>query len=109
MSAHAHAAAKPNTLVGQAVERTEDLRFLTGKGTFADDYEPTGTLHAAILRSAVAHGRLRAIDASAALVMPNVRCVITASDIGAAIPTIPLRLAPLAGLEKYLQPVIAQD
>ena len=109
MSAHAHAAAKPNTLVGQAVERTEDLRFLTGKGTFADDYEPTGTLHAAILRSAAAHGRLRAIDASAALAMPDVRCVITARDIGDAIPTIPLRLAPLAGLEKYLQPVIAQD
>jgi aerobic carbon-monoxide dehydrogenase large subunit len=109
MSAHPHAAAKPNTLVGQAVERTEDLRFLTGKGTFADDYEPAGTLHAAILRSAVAHGRLRTIDASAALAMPNVRCVITANDIGAAIPTIPLRLAPLAGLEKYLQPVIAQD
>jgi carbon-monoxide dehydrogenase large subunit len=109
MSAHPHAAAKPNTLVGQAVERTEDLRFLTGKGTFADDYEPAGTLHAAILRSAMAHGRLRAIDASAALAMPNVRCVITARDIGAAIPTIPLRLAPLAGLEKYLQPVIAQD
>ncbi len=109
MSAHPHAAAKPNTLVGQAVERTEDLRFLTGKGTFADDYEPAGTLHAAILRSAVAHGRLRAIDASAARAMPNVRCVITAKDIGAAIPTIPLRLAPLAGLEKYLQPVIAND
>ncbi|MBV8510152.1 MAG: xanthine dehydrogenase family protein molybdopterin-binding subunit [Xanthobacteraceae bacterium] len=109
MSAHPRTAAKPNTLVGQAVERTEDLRFLTGKGTFADDYEPAGTLHAVILRSAVAHGRLRAIDASAALAMANVRCVITAKDIGAAIPTIPLRLAPLAGLEKYLQPVIAQD
>jgi aerobic carbon-monoxide dehydrogenase large subunit len=109
MSAHPRTAAKPNTLVGQAVERTEDLRFLTGKGTFADDYEPAGTLHAVILRSSVAHGRLRSIDASAALAMPNVRCVITARDIGAAIPTIPLRLAPLAGLEKYLQPVIAHD
>ena len=30
-----------------------------------------------------------------------------ASDIGTDIPTIPLRFAPLAGFEKYLQPVIA--
>ena len=33
--------------------------------------------------------------------------VLDASDIGTDIPTIPLRLAPLSGLEKYLQPVIA--
>ena len=67
MSVHAKPGATPNTLVGQAIERTEDLRFLTGKGTFADDYEPAGTLHAAIFRSSVAHGRIRAIDATAAL------------------------------------------
>ena len=48
----------PNTLIGQELERTEDLRFLTGTGTFVDDYEPAGTLHAAILRSSVAHGRI---------------------------------------------------
>ena len=33
--------------------------------------------------------------------------VLDASDIGVDIPTIPLRLAPLNGFEKYLQPVIA--
>jgi aerobic carbon-monoxide dehydrogenase large subunit len=98
-----------NKLVGQPVERTEDLRFLAGTGTFAADCEPAGVLHAAILRSAVAHGRLRAIDFGTALAMPGVRAVITATDIGGDIPTIPLRLAPLAGFEKYLQPVIAHD
>ena len=106
---HARTRPRSRTPSSDRPSSARDLRFLTGKGTFADDYEPAGTLHAAILRSAVAHGRLRAIDASAALAMPNVRCVITARDIGAVIPTIPLRLAPLAGLEKYLQPVIAQD
>ena len=109
MSVHAKSGATPNTLVGQAVERTEDLRFLTGKGTFADDYEPAGTLHAAIFRSSVAHGRIRGIDATAALRIPGVHAVITAANIGDEIPAIPLRLAPIAGLEKYLQPVIAHD
>ncbi|HEY2757782.1 MAG TPA: molybdopterin cofactor-binding domain-containing protein, partial [Pseudolabrys sp.] len=107
MSAPPRTGATPNTLVGQAVERTEDLRFLTGRGTFADDYEPAGVLHAVILRSSVPHGHLRSIDPRAALAMPGVKGVITAEDIGPTIPTIPLRLAPIAGLEKYLQPVIA--
>ncbi len=42
--------------------------------------------------------------------MTGVHAVIDASDIGTnlgTIPTIPLRLAPIEGFEKYLQPVIA--
>jgi carbon-monoxide dehydrogenase large subunit len=95
-----------NTLVGQDVERVEDLRLLRGAGIFTDDYEPEGTLHVAILRSSVAHGHIRSIDRSAALQMKGVHAVFDASDIG-EIPTIPLRLAPIAGFEKYLQPIIA--
>jgi aerobic carbon-monoxide dehydrogenase large subunit len=98
-----------NVYVGQEIERTEDFRFLTGRGTFVDDYEPAGLLHAAILRSAVPHGRIAGIDAAAALRMPGVYAVICARDIGPTIPRIPIRLAPIAGLEKYLQPVIAVD
>jgi len=97
----------PNTLIGQGLERTEDLRFLTGTGTFVDDYEPAGTLHAAVLRSSVAHGRIIELNKDAALKIPGVHAVLAASDIGTDIPTIPLRLAPLSGFEKYLQPVIA--
>jgi carbon-monoxide dehydrogenase large subunit len=108
MSAHAHSASGANTLVGQAVQRAEDWRFLRGEGCFAADYEPEGTLHAAILRSAVAHGRIVSIDASEALKLRGVHAVLTADDVGETIPTIPLRLAPLAGLDKYLQPVIAR-
>ena len=98
-----------NVYVGQEIERTEDFRFLTGRGTFVDDYEPAGLLHAAILRSAVPHGRIAEIDTAAALRMPGVHAVICARDIGPTIPRIPIRLAPIAGLEKYLQPVIAVD
>ena len=36
------------------------------------------------------------------------RAVITAKDIG-AVPRIPLRLLPLPGTERFLQPVIASD
>jgi len=98
-----------NRLVGQEVERTEDVRFLSGKGTFADDYAPAGLLHAAILRSSVAHGRLVGIDLAPALALSGVQGVLTAHDIGELMPTIPLRLAPIAGFERYLQPVIARE
>jgi aerobic carbon-monoxide dehydrogenase large subunit len=97
-----------NTLVGQAIERTEDRRFLTGTGTFVDDYRCDGLVHAAFVRSAVAHGRIRDVDASAALALEGVHAVFTAADIGGDIPRIPLRLAPIAGFERYLQPVIAE-
>jgi aerobic carbon-monoxide dehydrogenase large subunit len=99
--------ARANTLVGQPVERAEDWRLLTGNGQFADDYEPDGTLHAAILRSSVAHGRIVGIDTAGAQRMAGVWGIITAADLGDTIPTIPLRLAPLSGFDKYLQPVIA--
>ncbi|WP_441243052.1 xanthine dehydrogenase family protein molybdopterin-binding subunit [Tardiphaga sp. 768_D3_N2_1] len=96
-------------LVGSAVERMEDARFLSGSGNFADDLAVEGMLHAAILRSPIAHARIVAIDASAALAMPGIRSVITARDIGDAIPIIPLRLAPLPEFEPFCQPVIASD
>ena len=59
-------------------------------------------------RSPIAHGRVASVDASAALAIAGVRAVITAKDIG-AVPRIPLRLLPLPGTERFLQPVIAAD
>jgi carbon-monoxide dehydrogenase large subunit len=96
-----------NTLVGNPVERVEDLRFLRGKGQYIDDLAPAGVLHAAILRSSIAHGHLRSIQVTAARERHGVRAVITAVDIGAHVPIIPMRQEPLPALEPYLQPVIA--
>ncbi len=96
-------------LVGAAIERMEDARFLAGSGTFADDLVREDMLHAVILRSPVAHARIVGMDATAALAMTGVHTVITAADIGAVVPLIPLRLAPLAAFEPFRQPVIAGD
>jgi carbon-monoxide dehydrogenase large subunit len=96
-------------LVGSAVERMEDARFLSGSGYFADDLAVEGMLHAAILRSPIAHARIASVDASAALAMPGIHAVLTAQDIGDTIPIIPLRLAPLPEFEPFRQPVIASD
>jgi carbon-monoxide dehydrogenase large subunit len=95
-----------NTLIGSPVERVEDLRFVQGRGQFVADLTRPGQWHAAMVRSPVAHGRIRALDASAALAMPGVRAVVTARDIGSPIPLIPFR-RPNPTIAPYAQPVIA--
>ena len=97
-----------NRYIGSPVERIEDLRFLRGRGEFVGDLVREGMLHAAILRSPIAHGRVRRLDTEAACALPGVNAIITAAEIG-AVPRIPLRLLPLPGTERFLQPVIAAD
>ncbi len=99
--------------VGKPVERIEDQRLLRGRGSYVDDQAREGMLHAAILRSAVPHGRIRGLDTAAARAMPGVHAVITAQDVAersnGKVPTTPLRLAPMPELVPYEQPVIAQE
>jgi aerobic carbon-monoxide dehydrogenase large subunit len=96
-----------NVFVGSPVERIEDVRFLRGRGQFVDDLARDGLLHAVFLRSPVAHGRIRALDTRAALARPGVQAIITAADIGAAVPTILLRLDVSPAFKPFEQPVIA--
>jgi len=97
-----------NTFIGSPVERVEDLRFLRGRGQYLDDLNRDGQWHAAIVRSQVAHGRVRGIDAAAALAMPGVHAVLTAADVNGPIPTIPFR-RPNPTIAPYAQPVIADE
>ncbi len=97
-----------NAFIGSPIERLEDLRFLTGRGRYIDDLAVENMLHAVILRSSVAHGRIRSIDAVAARARAGIHAVITAADIG-DVPTIPLRHDPLPTSKRYVQPVIAVD
>jgi aerobic carbon-monoxide dehydrogenase large subunit len=98
-----------NSFVGSPIERLEDLRFLRGRGEFVDDLSRNDVLHAAILRSSVAHGRIRSIEVARALTVPGVHSVITVKDLGNRIPNVPMRLQPLPEFEPFAQPVIAHD
>jgi len=97
-----------NAFIGSPIERREDFRFLTGRGQYVDDLVRARMLHAVILRSSIAHGRVRNVDCTAARSRPGVHAVIIAADIG-QVPTIPLRQEPLPELRQYEQPVIAVD
>jgi aerobic carbon-monoxide dehydrogenase large subunit len=101
-----------NRYVGSPVERIEDLRFLRGRGEFVGDILRPGMLHAAILRSPAAHGRIRTLGLEGALAVRGVCAVITAAEIGPGIgnvPRIPLRLQTSPSTEAFRQPVIAAD
>src|SRR5215471_4371787 len=95
--------------IGRPVRRAEDLRFVTGAGCYVGDFHREGLCHAAVVRSPVAHARLGAVRGDAALAVPGVRAVLTAADLGDAGGPIPMRLAPLDGFARYLQPPIAVD
>ena len=67
---------------GAPIKRNEDARLLRGRALFVDDVEFPDMLHAAFLRSAVAHARIRGIDVSAARRRAGVVAVYTATDLG---------------------------
>ena len=68
-------------LVGQSVPRKEDVALLTGTARFIDDIKLPGMVYAKILRSEVAHGRLRSVDTSKALTMPGVLDALCGADL----------------------------
>ena len=65
---------------GAALPRLEDPRLLTGHGKFADDANAPRQLRGHVLRSPVAHARIRGIDVSGALEVPGLIAVLTAED-----------------------------
>jgi hypothetical protein len=66
--------------IGQPVRRKEDLRLLTGKGSFADDIQLPGLAHAMMVRSPHAHAHITSVDKAAALASPGVLAVLTGRD-----------------------------
>ncbi|HYT30675.1 MAG TPA: xanthine dehydrogenase family protein molybdopterin-binding subunit, partial [Actinomycetota bacterium] len=76
------------SILGHAVRRSEDPRFLDGSARYTDDLPVEGALHAVFVRSTFAHAVISSIDGAEASGMPGVVAVITEADLG---------LAPLGG------------
>ena len=71
------------TGIGAPVRRTEDFRFITGKGQYTDDINRAGQAHAYFLRSPHAHAEIVKIDATKAKAMEGVLAVLTGADLAA--------------------------
>ena len=71
-----------NAAAGRSIAHESARAQVQGAVRYVDDVpEILGTLHAAPVMSRIAHGRVRGLDASAALAMPGVRGIVTAADI----------------------------
>src|SRR5580693_2927039 len=69
--------------IGDTVRRKEDLRLVTGRGRYSDDFNFPDQAYAAMVRSPHAHARIRSIDVTAAHAMPGVLAVLTGADAAA--------------------------
>src|SRR5437660_7918031 len=94
--------------IGQSVARLEDPPLVTGRGQFAGDINFPNQLTMRIVRSAHAHGRIKAIDPAAARALPGVFAVWTADDI-AEVPPVDFREGSIPALDPYRQPVLAKE
>ena len=88
-----------STAVGRSIPRPDAEAKVRGEALYGVDFEAAGTLHAVLVRSPIASGRIRSVDTAAAGAMPGVRVILTASD---APPT-------LTGLALGDQPLFAGD
>ncbi|MSO90100.1 MAG: xanthine dehydrogenase family protein molybdopterin-binding subunit [Acetobacteraceae bacterium] len=65
------------------LRRVEDLRLLTGRGSYTADLSPPGLLHAVMLRSPHAHANIVSIDIAVARTLPGVIAIYTEADLEA--------------------------
>jgi carbon-monoxide dehydrogenase large subunit len=67
--------------LGAPTRRKEDRELVTGAGRFTDDYEPEGMLRGYVLRSSMAHARIKVANTAGAKSLPGVHLVMTAADL----------------------------
>ena len=89
------------TLIGRSMPRVEDARLLRGTGRYLDDIALPGLLHAAFVRSPLAHARVRRIDADAARCADGVHAVFTYADLRPRLTGDRIPLALPAGAIKF--------
>jgi aerobic carbon-monoxide dehydrogenase large subunit len=100
--------ARPATLVGARVPRVNDRKLLTGACRFVDDIDLPGMVHATVLRSPVAHGRLLSVDVSPIGDAPDVLLVLTPLEVAEATRPIPC-VWVMPGQRQTSYPVVPTD
>jgi aerobic carbon-monoxide dehydrogenase large subunit len=75
--------------IGRSLLRREDRRLLTGRGQFISDLELPRMLHAAFIRSPLAHARIRSVDLSRAAAAPGVALALSGIELARLLPPLP--------------------
>jgi carbon-monoxide dehydrogenase large subunit len=75
--------------IGRSLRRREDRRLLTGQGQFIADLVLPRMLHAVLVRSPLAHARIRGVDLSGAKASPGVAIALNGADLLQLLPPVP--------------------
>ena len=87
--------ARQAPFVGRSLPRREDRRLLTGRGQFVADLVLPQMLHVVLVRSPLAHARIRSVDVSRAAAAPGVALVMSGADLARLLPPVPDTQLPL--------------
>jgi carbon-monoxide dehydrogenase large subunit len=114
------AASATTSWIGRSVRAQETLRPIRGLARYVDDLVLPGALHLAVVRSPVAHGRIRRLSVDAARRAPGVSAVVTGNDLagrtdgfpvniqeGARVTAVPLRPLAIGAVRYAGEPVAA--
>ncbi|MFJ4114684.1 xanthine dehydrogenase family protein molybdopterin-binding subunit [Pseudomonas sp. NPDC089758] len=63
-------------VVGKPLDRVDGVAKVTGTARYAGEYPEAGLLHASVVSSTIARGRVRAIDTTQAMQLPGVVAVL---------------------------------
>jgi putative selenate reductase molybdopterin-binding subunit len=69
------------SVVGHRARKVDAIKLATGRGTFTDDFEIRGLLHARLVKSPYPHAHVGRIDTSRAERLPGVHAVIAHEDV----------------------------
>ncbi len=67
--------------VGRSIVKVDGEKLVRGRAVYTDDVHPEGMAYGRILASPHAHARIVSIDASRAMAIPGVLCVLTHEDV----------------------------
>lgn len=93
----------PNSYIGRSVPRPNARRLVEGRATYTDDVVLPRMVHAAFVRSPLAHARIRSIDVEAARQAPGVVRVFTGRDLAEVCDPWVAVLAHLKGMKSAQQ------
>src|SRR4051794_15874845 len=101
-------------MASQFKSRREDVRLVTGRGRYSDDWDLPGQLFASFKRSDRAHALVRSVAVDAAQRVSGVVAILTGRDIAALGFRTLMPIAPLLGRDgkKIVipeRPLLAQD
>jgi carbon-monoxide dehydrogenase large subunit len=96
-----------DVMIGQAVRRREDRRFLVGHGRYVGDLPAEAALSLVVVRSPHAHARIARIDVDDARRRPGVVGVFRLADLPELRGALPPPVVPAVVVQPYRQSALA--